>query len=92
MFTCVKNYGNPFALEDSRLLKLHTQDAVEPVVVESIQMLESKGQTQYESFKREVLENGSKSIHDPIPRNSFPLMSTPLKKVATSNGSKLKTI
>ena len=92
LFTCVKRYGNPFSLEDSRLLKLHTQDAVEPAVVESIQNLESTGQTQYETFKREALESGSKSIYDPISRNSLPLMSTPLKKVETSNGSKLKTI
>ena len=92
LYSCVKDLGNPFSLEDTRLLKLHTQDALESAVAESMQTLERKGQEQYAQFVRDVLENGSKSIYDVIPKNSFPLISTPLKKVETATGSKLKTV
>ena len=42
--------------------------------------LESKGLEQYESFRKEVLETGTKSVHDKISKNLYPLMSTSIKR------------
>ena len=88
----VCEYGNPFAIEHPNLLKLNTQEACDPSVEESIRNLEENGKKQYQSYVSEVLEKGSKSIHAPIPKNSYPLMSTPLKKIGTAPSDKMKII
>ena len=88
----VCEYGNPFSINHPNLLNLTTQDAFDPSVQEALKNLEMKGKEQYESYVEEVLEKGTKSVHDTIPKNSFPLMSTPLKRISTGAGNRLKTI
>ena len=88
----ILEYGNPFSVDHPNLLNLSTQDTFDPSVEESLRNLESKGKEQFKTYVKEVLEEGTKSIHDTRPKNSFPLMSTPLKKVNTSAGKKLMTI
>ena len=61
-------------------MSLMSQDIVDDTVKDMIMNLESKGLEQYESFRKEVLETGTKSAHDKIPKNLFPLMSTSLKR------------
>ena len=77
LYDTIKKYGNPFQLSHSHLLKLDIQEAFEQVVFESISTLEQKGQEQYEKYRKEVLEEGTKSVHDTIKKNSFPLLNTP---------------
>ena len=92
LYNSIINFGNPFAIEDPRLLSLTTQDAFDASVIEAMRSLESTGQTQYQKFNHDVLETGTKSINDTISKNSLNLMSTPLKKVTTQAGTKLKTV
>ena len=68
---------------------MDSQEACEPVVTESILTLESKGLQQYEAYRKEVLEEGTKSVHDTIKKNSIPLLDTPLRRVMTPTGKKL---
>ena len=88
----IVQYGNPFELENINLLKLTTQDVYDSSVTESLRKLETEGQKQYDAYVKSVLEDASKSIHDTIPKNSFPLLSTPLKKMRSSTGTTLKTV
>ena len=74
------------------LFKLDTQDACNEVVVASLRSIQKKGTDQYKKYVQDVLENGSSSISNPIKRNSFPLMSTSLKKITTGTGKKLKVV
>ena len=64
----------------------------DPLVTESILTLESKGLQQYEAYRKEVLEEGTKSVHDTIKKNSIPLLDTPLRRVMTPTGKKLKAM
>ena len=84
----ILSHENPFEIENSNLLKLSTQDAFDPAVIESLRLLEAKGKEQYDSFVKDVLENGTRSIHDPIPKNNFPLPSTSLKRITSTSGTK----
>ena len=60
---------------------MDSQEACDPVVTESILTLESKGLQQYETYRKEVLEEGTKSLHENIKKNSIPLLDTPLRRV-----------
>ena len=54
--------------------------------------MRKNGQEQYENYVRDVLETGSTSINATIKKNSYHLMSTPLKKIVTGVGKRLKII
>ena len=73
------------------MLNLSNGDAYDPLIDETHRNLEKKGKEQYKTFVGEVLQNGSRSLYDPITKNSFPLMSTPLKRMTTA-GNKVKII
>ena len=94
LYNKICEHGNPFAIDHESLLKLDTQEIFDPTVEQTIRNLESKGTEQYNQFVSERLETGNKSIHDVLPKNSNPLMSTPLKKLgsSTSAGNKLKAM
>ena len=87
-----REYGNPFRISHDHLLKLDTQEAFEPAVYTAILSVEQIGLEQYEKYRKEVLEEGTKSVHDTIKKNSFPLLTTPLRRVVTPAGKKLKTM
>ena len=70
-------------------MTLINQDACDPSVAQAMQNLQSNGTEQYEKYKREVLERGTKSMHDPIPKNNYPLISTPLKRTGLGNKTKI---
>ena len=81
LYNKICEHGNPFAINHESLLKLDTQEIFDPTVEQTIRNLESKGTEQYNQFVSERLETGNKSIHDVLPKNSNPLMSTLLKKL-----------
>ena len=76
----------------SHLHNFVSQDVYDATVKESMQNLEAKGVEQYNAYVKNVLENGSQSIHDTITKNNFPLMSTPLKRAVSSTGNKSKSL
>ena len=83
---------NPFEIEHPDLIKLDNHDAFNSSVAETIQTIEQKGKEQYDLYVSEVLQTGTKSINDPIKHNDYHLLSTPLKKVQTNTGEKLKEL
>ena len=89
LFDTICGYGNPFSIDHPNLLTLINQDACDPSVAQAMQNLQSNGTEQYEKYKREVLERGTKSMHDPIPKNNYPLISTPLKRTGLGNKTKI---
>ena len=52
------------------------QEICHESVFDPIKTLEQKGIEQYNEFVSERLERGTKSVHDPITKNNYPLMST----------------
>ena len=80
--------GTPLRFIIKNLLKLVTQEICDDSVEETIQSIEFKGCEENNSYVSDVLENGSKTVHDTIPKNSYPLMSTALKKGSSTSGNK----
>ena len=80
LYRTVSDYGNPFKIHDNNLLKHVIQEICDDSVEETIWSIELKGRKQYNSYVSKVLENGSETVHDRIPKNSYLLMSTALKK------------
>ena len=83
--------GNPFEEKCSELLVIHTRECADDSVVDSINTLENIGTAQYQQFKKEVLQEKSKSIHDTIKKNSFQLFSTSQTKLKSNQAKKLKS-
>ena len=83
--------GNPFEETCSELLVIHTRECADDSVVDSINTLENIGTAQYQQFKKEVLQEKSKSIHDTIKKNSFQLFSTSQTKLKSNQAKKLKS-
>ncbi|KAE8740339.1 hypothetical protein FOCC_FOCC014156 [Frankliniella occidentalis] len=72
--------GNPFLEEGNEVFNIATGQCADKSVVEVIFSIEQKGQSQYEQFVKDRLENNTVSIYDPIPLNKFSLMKGVLKK------------
>ena len=85
-------YGNPFSIDTNELLKLTNQDSFHPSVKTSITNLEKNGQEQYDAFVRDVLQDSKKSIHEPISKNNYNLMSTPVKKTNSTASTKVQLL
>ena len=83
--------GNPFEEKCSEPLVIHTRECADDSVVDSINTLENIGTAQYQQFKKEVLQEKSKSIHDTIKKNSFQLFSTSQTKLKSNQAKKLKS-
>ena len=74
------------------LIKLDNHDTLDSSIAQTIETIEQKREEQYNQYIDEVLEKGSKSINDAIKRNNYPVLNTPLKKVTTNAGRKIKEV
>ena len=86
----IRNMGNPFADDFPELIMLDSRDCTIPCVTETMQSLEEIGKTQYMEYKRAVLIDREKSIHDPIKKNNLPVFAKPQKR-STSKQEKMIT-
>ena len=87
----INRCGNPFDEKCQELLVLNTRECAAENVVTSECTIEEVGKRQFETFKREVLEERTKPISTVIKRNSLPLFSTTKHKVRSST-NKIKAI
>ena len=65
--------GNPFLDDSDELLALDTRNVLDESVVNTVQ---SKGKDQYATYCKEVIFDRTRSIHEPIKKNVFPLFSS----------------
>ena len=49
----MEDMGNPFTEDSGDLLVLDTRDVADPAVVETVRMIEKKGQEQYDKYMTE---------------------------------------
>ena len=69
----IKDMGNPFMEAGPELLVLDSRDVMPEAVVRTVRTIEAVGKEQYIACKSSVLGKGTKSIHEPIKKNSLPL-------------------
>ncbi len=63
--------GNPFLDDFPELVTLDSRNCMDESVVNSLCSLEDTGEKQYQEFVKTVFEDFTRSIHDPIKRNSL---------------------
>ncbi|CAB3981604.1 Hypothetical predicted protein, partial [Paramuricea clavata] len=61
-------------------------------VIDTIRTLENTGEKQYQDYVKNVLEDRTRSIHDPIKRNSLALFKKPHSKTTSRQGKKVKVL
>ena len=64
----VTGFGNPFEDDCSELLILNTRTCTDDSVIETVRSVETLGKAQYQQYKKEVITERTKSIHDSIRR------------------------
>ncbi len=84
--------GNPFLDDFPELVKLDNRNCADESVVCALRVLEDTGIQQYQNFVKNVLENCTQSIHDPIKKNSLALFKQPQPKVKSKAGKKIKVL
>ena len=78
----------------AELVTLDTRNCMEEAVVSTVRNIESLGKTKYHEYMNDVVEQRTRSIHDPIKRNSLPLFkhtSTKKKSKQAEQASLLKS-
>ena len=90
----IREMGNPFKDDFAELVTLDTRNCMEEAVVSTVRNIESLGKTKYHEYMNDVVEQRTRSIHDPIKRNSLPLFkhtSTKKKSKKAEQASLLKS-
>ena len=75
----ISKMGNPFLDDSPELLMLDTQNVISESVVSTVRTVEAIGRYQYNSYHETVIVERTRSIHDPIKKNSLPLFRNPTK-------------
>ena len=73
----IRNMGNPFLANFPDLVSLGSRDYADESVIVALRCLEDTGKRQYQIFVKDVLEEQTRSIHDPIKRNNLALFRKP---------------
>ena len=71
----IRKTGNPFSDDFPELVKLDNRNCVHESIVNDLCTLEEIGTKQYQAYVKEVLEDYSVSVHEPIKRNSLALIT-----------------
>ena len=70
-------FGNPFLEHSSELLVLDTRNVMDQSVINTVNTIYEVGKEQYAKYYKDVLHDRTHSIHDPIKKNSLPLLQMP---------------
>lgn len=85
----VRRIGNPFLDDFSELVMIDSRDCADVSVIETIKKLDKIGKDKYTKYVNEVIKNRTRSIQDPIKKNSLPLFQKNLKKTTSKKGKKI---
>lgn len=85
----VRRIGNPFLDDFSELVPIGSRDCADVSVIETIKKLAEIGKDKYTKYVNEVIKNRTRSIQDPIKKNSLPLFQKNLKKTTSKKGKKI---
>lgn len=85
----IKDMGNPFLDDTPELLSLDKRHVVDECVADSVRSIEALGQEKFKEYQESVILNCTKSIHDPIEKNSLALFKRPKPKSKTKHTKKV---
>jgi hypothetical protein len=81
----INKFGNPFMDDCPELVVFHSRDCAPESTIDTVKSIEKLGTEQYRTFKKEVLEDRSKSIHEPLKKNKLHLFRTPKPKTLSKD-------
>ena len=87
----INGLGNPFEDQCKELVILNTRECADDSVVATVCQIEEVGEKQYKQYRKEVLEDRSRSIHATIKKNLLALFST-TKRKTKATAKKIKAI
>ena len=73
----IRDLGNPFIDDSDELVSLDTRVVLDESVVKTVRTVTTLGKEQFITYHKEVFVNCTRSIHDPIKKNSLLLFSRP---------------
>ena len=83
MVQTINEMSNPFLDNPLELLLLDTWNVIDESVVNTVHTLQAVGRDQYDTYYMSVVSNCTRSIHEPIKKNSMPLLRCPTPKAKT---------
>ena len=84
--------GNPFLNHFPDILTLDSRNCVDESVVAALHTLEETGKKQYQEFVKKILEDRTRSIHDPIKKNSLACFKKPQLKAISKQRKKIEVL
>ena len=88
----LSSMGNPFGMESSELIQLHTGNVMQDAVVKSVKEIEAIGVLQYARYETDILIERSRSLHEPLKKKWFPLFVSKPRETSTKMAIKLSTL
>ena len=84
--------GNPFMDDFPEVLTLDCRNCAKEAVTETLLNLEATGKQQYQNYMQNVIIDHTKSIHETIKRNNFPLFGKPRTRTPSKQGKQILTL
>jgi len=84
--------SNIFLENTPELLALDTRNVLNEAVVNTVRTVETVGKTQYKAYHNSVLVEWTRSIQEPIKKNSLPLFRCPVPKAKTKQTGQLSML
>ena len=88
----IRSMGNPFLDDFSELVSLNNRNCMDESVSDTVRTLEVTSKRQYNDFVNHVLDDRTRSIHEPFKRNSLALFRNPKRKVKSRQGKTIKVL
>ncbi len=76
----IEDMGNPFLDDTPELLSLDNRHIIDESVADSIRSIEALGKEKFREYEKAVILDHTKSIFDPIEKNSLALFKRPKPK------------
>ena len=92
LYEMIKLRGNPFLDKCPELVILGTRDCATDKAISNLRLLESAGQAQYQAFVKDALIEGTRSIHEPIKKNSLSIFRETKRKPCGKLQYKIKSL
>ena len=92
LFKTFSRMGNPFLDDFPELVTLDSRNCMDESVTMALCTVEVLGIKQYRDCVKEVLEDGSVSIHESIKKNFLALFKRPQPKTTSKQGEKIRVL
>jgi hypothetical protein len=88
----ISEMGNLFRCDTTELLMLDTRVVIDESVVNTVRTVDALGKDQYNTYRKSVINDRTRIIHDPMKRNSLPLFRCPTRKTKNKQSGQIAMV